>query len=99
MGVVHFPSIIADLVEEGLWCRGCEVSYEKYRHGKRDFTLARTVPPGDLEQYLARMQYRAWSKADFVRHARYCHSEAVGGDCALDLGESHVKRVGNRWFR
>lgn len=80
MGAVHFPSISAGQVEQGLWCRGCQAAFEKYfEDDMDDDTLARLVPRGcDPERYLHRAQYRAFSKSGFVEHAKLFHSDAVG---------------------
>ena len=73
MGAIPFPSSrLNQEVEWGHWCRGCEFTYEDYElEGMDSATLARLVPEGRV---LGRMQNRGWSRADFLNHAKFCHS-------------------------
>lgn len=79
MGAIPFPSLLNSGIEQGLWCRGCELTYEEYAIEGMDLsTLSRLVPQGcHADQFLLRMKYRAWSKADFLQHAKHCHSAAA----------------------
>lgn len=76
MGSVPFPSSIGGALEQGLWCRGCELTYENYAtEGIDSETLSRLVPRDcHADQYLLRLQYRAWSRAELRQHAKHCHS-------------------------
>jgi hypothetical protein len=78
MGAIPFPSLLNGSIEQALWCRGCEMTYEEYAVEGMDLsTLSCLVPQGcHAEKFLLRMQYRAWSKADFLQHAKSCHSAA-----------------------
>ncbi|KAF2816416.1 uncharacterized protein BDZ99DRAFT_505848 [Mytilinidion resinicola] len=72
MGSIPFPSLLSGRgstePEQGLWCRGCEFTYKECAIEEMDYiTLSRLVPP----------YYRAWSKADFLQHAKHCHSAAA----------------------
>lgn len=59
----------------GLWCIGCDLLYEKYEVEELEpDVLARVVPQGgNANQFMMRMQYRAWSRVDFIRHAKQSH--------------------------
>jgi hypothetical protein len=76
MGVIPFPSVLRGGIEDGLWCRGCQLTFESFViEGMDDKTLSRIVPQGyDKYHYLFLMQYRAWSKEEFLQHGRQCHS-------------------------
>ncbi|KAF1952920.1 F-box domain-containing protein [Byssothecium circinans] len=75
MGAIPFPSLLNGGTEQGLWCQGCELTYEEYAIEGMDLTtLSRLVPQGcHAKHFLLRMQYRAWSKADFLQHAKHYH--------------------------
>jgi hypothetical protein len=79
IGAIPYPTLLNSGSEQGLWCRGCELTYEDSAIEDMDLsTLSRLVPEGcDADQFLRRMQYRAWSKADFLQHAKHCHSAAA----------------------
>ena len=81
MGSIPFPSLLSGSTEpeQGLWCRGCEFTYKECAIEEMDHsTLSRLVPPHvfHVDQFLLRMQYRAWSKAGFLQHAKRCYSAA-----------------------
>jgi hypothetical protein len=75
-GSVPFPSMSPSGAESGIWCRGCERTFELYRLDKLDWdTVSRLVPPGcDPFEFLEGLQYRAMSQAEFLEHAKHCHS-------------------------
>ncbi|KAF2271828.1 F-box domain-containing protein [Westerdykella ornata] len=79
MGAIPFPSLLNGGTEQGLWCRGCEMTYDTYMiEGLDVSTLSRLVPQGcPADLFLLRVQYRAWSKAGFLQHAKHCHSAAA----------------------
>ncbi|KAF2802824.1 uncharacterized protein BDZ99DRAFT_454540 [Mytilinidion resinicola] len=80
MGAIPFPSLLKNGTEQGLWCRGCEFTYKTgvAIEEMDPSTLSGLVPQGcDADQFLLRIQYRAWSKADFLQHAKHCHSTAA----------------------
>ena len=74
-GAVHFPSYANGHISQGYWCRGCEDAYMTLCSGGMvTDALARSVPQGwDLAEYIETMCYRAWSKAEFVQHTKFCH--------------------------
>ncbi|KAF2488641.1 hypothetical protein BU16DRAFT_623379 [Lophium mytilinum] len=81
MGAMPFPSLVSGSTEaeHGLWCRGCEVTYHDSAIEKMDnSTLSELIPVGyhvdHIDRFLFRMKYRAWSKADFLQHAKHCYS-------------------------
>jgi hypothetical protein len=75
MGAVHFPSAVNSRIEQGYWCRECRDACAEYELDELDFdAFSRLVPPNsDPRQYLRRLQDRAWSRADFIQHAKLCH--------------------------
>jgi hypothetical protein len=79
MGAVPFPSLRGGGTERGLWCRGCQFTYEKHAMGELDYsTLSRLVPEGArADEYFWRIKDRPWSKADFLQHSKHCHSAAT----------------------
>jgi hypothetical protein len=72
IGAIPFPSLLNGRVEQGHWCRGCEFSYQQYELDEMGYdTFAPLVPQGcHAEQYLRRMQYRAWPMTGFLQHAK-----------------------------
>jgi len=76
MGSIAFPSILENEVENGLWCRGCERTFELYRLQKLDReVVSRLMPPGcDAFKFLMGLQYRARSEVEFLEHAHHCYS-------------------------
>ena len=90
MSAVPFPLLVSSDIEQGLCCRRCELTHEIYvTEGMDSSTLSRLVPPDYLaDQFLLRMKYRACSDAEFVRHAKHCHSaHAVISE----------RRIGSAW--
>lgn len=78
MGHVPYPSMSkCGTVENGLWCRGCERTFEIYRsRGLDQAVISSMVPHGAniTFQYIMGMQYRARSRSEFLEHAKQCHS-------------------------
>jgi hypothetical protein len=76
MASIHFPSLFPDKTSEnGLWCRGCEWTFARFRLGKLTSALISSfVPQGvDPFRFLLAMQHRAWSKAGLLVHVKYCY--------------------------
>ncbi|KAH8728358.1 F-box domain-containing protein [Phaeosphaeriaceae sp. PMI808] len=75
-GSVTFPSMVGNVVESGLWCRGCERTFELYRFQKLDRdVVSRLAPLGcDAFRFIKGLQYRARSEAEFLEHAQHCYS-------------------------
>jgi hypothetical protein len=76
MASVPFPSLMPNKeLENGLWCRGCEQTFEHYRLGYLGYNaVSDSMPPGcDPLRVLLGMQRRARSKAEFLEHIKYCH--------------------------
>ncbi|KAG9251497.1 F-box domain-containing protein [Emericellopsis atlantica] len=62
-------------VEDGLWCRGCEVTLRQYDSLRlpRD-VLATVVPPNcEPQRVLLGLERRAWSKESFLDHIKHCY--------------------------
>ncbi|KAF2434364.1 F-box domain-containing protein [Tothia fuscella] len=78
MGTIPFPSMLEGVTQQGLWCRGCELTSENYNVGELDAdTLSQLIPHGcHAGRFLLNMQYRAWSEEAFLQHAKHCHSAA-----------------------
>lgn len=76
MGSVPFPSMSGSSIENGLWCRGCERTFELYRSQKLDRSVVSRLVPLNCEpfQFFRGMQYCARSEAEFLEHAKHCYS-------------------------
>lgn len=76
MGSVAFPSMLGNVVENGLWCRGCELTFELYRFQKLDRDVVSQLAPRgcDTFKFLMGLQHRARSETEFLEHAQHCHS-------------------------
>jgi len=76
MGAIPFPSLLDGRVERGLWCRGCEYTWEKHcLEGLEPELLARCVPENVLSHsHFKRMRAMAWTRSEMVEHAKVCLS-------------------------
>lgn len=76
MGSVPFPSMSGSSVENGLWCRGCERTFELYRSQELDRSVVSRLMYLGCEpfQFVMGMQYCARSEAEFLEHAKHCYS-------------------------
>lgn len=76
MASIHFPSLtVENSLESGLWCRGCEYTFERLRFGKLSaHTVSGLSYPGvDPFFTLMGMQRRARSKSEFLDHIQCCY--------------------------
>ena len=76
MGCAPFSSMVGHTIENGLWCRGCELTYSLFRSRQLDSRLMSllTAPECDSDCIVREMEYRAMSRAEFLEHAKHCHS-------------------------
>ena len=77
MGCVAFPSLSKREVENGIWCRGCELTNNPFSPQSRfnNRLASDSAPQGrKAHQYLRDLQYRARSQTDFLEHAKCCYS-------------------------
>ncbi|KAI0114041.1 F-box domain-containing protein [Nemania sp. FL0031] len=76
MALIPFPSLTTpDIVELGLWCKGCEWTYKQYR-GRRlpAYIIANMVPAEcDPDLVLLDMARRAYSRIRLSAHLRHCY--------------------------
>ena len=76
MASIPFPSLLQnDTLDNGLWCRGCDRTFERYRFGQlAPDVVSDLVPPGcDALRSYPGMQCRARSNAGFLDHITHCH--------------------------
>lgn len=76
MASIPFPSLLQNnTLENGLWCRGCDETFERYRFKQLAPTVVSDlVPPGcDAFRIFLGMQRRARSHAGFLDHITHCH--------------------------
>jgi hypothetical protein len=76
MASITFPSFMQNhILEIGLWCRGCDRIFERYRFGHlAPNVLSDLVPPGcNAFRIFQEMQRRARSNAGFLEHITHCH--------------------------
>lgn len=87
MASVPFPFLRPKIaaVENGLWCRGCERTFERYRFQQlASDAVSGSIPPGcDPLRVLLAMQRRARSKARFPEHITHCYDAQ---ELVLELG-------------
>ncbi|KAK1767783.1 hypothetical protein QBC33DRAFT_619279 [Phialemonium atrogriseum] len=75
MESIHFPSLLPDRrVENGLWCRGCEWTCERYRFGGLVSNIVSGLVPPNREplRVLMGSQRRGRSEAGFLEHIKHC---------------------------
>ena len=75
MASIPFPSLLPDnTIENGLWCRGCERMFMRYRSGQLSSNVVLDLfsPGCHPLALLMAMHQRAWSKAEFLEHITRC---------------------------
>lgn len=75
MATIHFPSVpTPEIVENGLWCRGCELTFKEYTNTySATSEMLRIVPQGcNPGRILFGMTRRARSRVDFLEHLEHC---------------------------
>ncbi|KAF4465043.1 F-box domain-containing [Fusarium albosuccineum] len=73
--VAAFPWLHSgQIVENGLWCKGCRHTFERYSSGQLDFQeLCRHPPPGRARLSVLRSRARrAMTRAEFLDHIKSC---------------------------
>lgn len=76
MATIPFPSLTApDVVEHGLWCKGCEWTYERYRFQQLSAQVVANMVPTDFDpdRILLGMARRARSRIGLLAHVRRCY--------------------------
>lgn len=76
MASIPFPSLTTpDIVEHGLWCKGCEWTYKQYKDRRLSaYVIANMVPTDcDPDRVLFGMVRRARSRIRLSAHIRYCY--------------------------
>ncbi|KAI1413531.1 F-box domain-containing protein [Hypoxylon sp. FL1857] len=76
MASIPFPSISKPgEIEDGLWCRGCEVTRHQYDSLRlpRDVLVAVVPLNCEPEQVLVGLERRARSKESFLNHIKHCY--------------------------
>lgn len=75
MATVPFSSVpTPEIIENGLWCRGCDLTFKEYTDTySATSTMLRIVPQGcDPWRILFGMTRRARFKVDFLEHLEHC---------------------------
>ncbi|KAI1359726.1 F-box domain-containing protein [Xylaria arbuscula] len=76
MASIPFPLLTTpDIVEHGLWCRGCEWTYKQYKDRRLStYVIANMVPTDcDPDRVLFGMVRRARSRVGLSAHIRHCY--------------------------
>ncbi|KAI0874179.1 F-box domain-containing protein [Hypoxylon argillaceum] len=76
MASIPFPLLTTpDIVEHGLWCKGCEWTYKQYKDRRLStYVIANMVPTDcDPDRVLFGMVRRARSKIRLSAHIRHCY--------------------------
>jgi hypothetical protein len=78
MASILFPLLLPNReLESALWCRGCEWTFRRYNTRYRseiEIALSDILPQGrNMLKVLLGMQRRARSKAEFLKHIKYCY--------------------------
>lgn len=76
MASIPFPSLTApDIVEHGLWCKGCEWTYNQYQARRLSAYVIANMVPADChpDRVLFGMVRRAHSRIRLFAHIRYCY--------------------------
>ncbi|KAI1153615.1 F-box domain-containing protein [Nemania diffusa] len=76
MASILFPLLTtSDIVEHGLWCKGCEWTYKQYKDRRLStYVIANMVPTDcDPDRVLFGMVRRARSKIRLSAHIRHCY--------------------------
>jgi hypothetical protein len=85
MASIPFPSLLQNnTLQNGLWCRGCDRTFERYRFRKlAPNVVSDLVSPGcDAFRIFLGMHRRARSNAGFLEHITHCY-----GAYELDFGQ------------
>lgn len=78
MGAVHFPSLIGGRLEQGLWCKECELANVDQHFGRLGVLLASSLftPGYHATRYmLEQLKRRAWTEAAFLEHVKTYHPQ------------------------
>lgn len=93
MASIPFPSLFPDKTSEnGLWCRGCEWVFERYRLGKLTSHLISSLVPQAVDpfRFLLAMQH-CWSKAEFLVHVKHCYgARKLVPELEININDSHI---------
>ncbi|KAI1108672.1 F-box domain-containing protein [Nemania sp. NC0429] len=76
MSFIPFPSLTApDMIEHGLWCKGCEWTFDQYSRGRLPSRVIADMVPGKLDpdRILLGMARRARSRMGHVAHVQHCY--------------------------
>ena len=76
MACVPFPSISnSGLVEDGIWCRGCELTVRHFNSLRLPQHVLTKIVPANCEpnRVLVGLERRAWSKESFLNHVKECY--------------------------
>ncbi|KAI1129911.1 F-box domain-containing protein [Nemania abortiva] len=72
MASIPFPSLAApDVIEHGLWCKGCEWTYKRYEDHQLSAQVVANIRYPDYE--LSRMATRAHSRIGLLAHVQRCY--------------------------
>lgn len=72
---IPFPTLSSSgILEEGLWCRGCELTFESWRFGQLPQQVVDRIIPQNIDPLLPFLGFsrRAWLKASFLKHVEQC---------------------------
>ncbi|KAI5856721.1 F-box domain-containing protein [Durotheca rogersii] len=76
MASIPFPSLSkSGRIEDGLWCRGCEVTLRRYDSLRLPRDMLAAVVPSNCEpqRVLLGLERRARSKQSFLDHIKHCY--------------------------
>lgn len=73
---INFPSLsTGEKYEKGLWCKGCQWTFEQYDSGRLSSHTLSNLAPGKSDPFflLLHSARRARSRTTFVQHVAECH--------------------------
>lgn len=75
MASIPFPSLSESGIEDGLWCKGCEVTLCQYDSLRLPRDALAAIVPADCEpqRVLLGLERRARSKKSFLDHIKHCY--------------------------
>jgi hypothetical protein len=76
MASIPFPSLSrSGRVEDGLWCKGCEVTVREHDRGRLPGDVLAAVVPPDCgpNRVLVGLERRARSRESFLEHIKHCY--------------------------
>ncbi|EEQ28073.1 hypothetical protein McanCB56680_007125 [Microsporum canis] len=76
MASMEFPSLLPNKVlEHGIWCRGCDWTFEQYRLGRIPNRVRDDMVPSELHPFgvFCGIQRRARSRSEFLVHITQCY--------------------------